>query len=92
MRTVLLVAWREFRQVIRTRGFWVGLMVLPVALSVTYFAQRVGGPPEGTAYMLVDASSRYGEAVRQRMEINHQREVLTELSRYEARWAGGKRQ
>ena len=88
MRAVLLVAWREFRQVVRTRGFWISLLVLPLALGVTYLGQRLGGSSGGTAYMLVDGTGRYGAAIRQRLEINHQRQVLIELSRYEARWLG----
>lgn len=92
MRAVLLVAWREFRQVVRTRGFWISLLVLPLAIGVTYLGQRLGGPAGGTAYMLVDGTSQYGAAIRQRLEINHQRQVLIELARYEARWLGAGRQ
>ncbi|MFC3080591.1 ABC transporter permease [Phenylobacterium terrae] len=88
MRAVLLIAWREFRQVVRTRGFWISLLVLPLALGVTYLGQRLGGPSGGVAYMLVDGTGQYGSAIRQRLEMGHQRQVLIELSRYEARWLG----
>ena len=45
MRYVLLIAWREFRQVVRTRAFWISLMVLPLALGVTFpFNVAVGIP------------------------------------------------
>lgn len=88
MRAVLLIAWREFRQVVRTRGFWISLLVLPLAIGVTYLGQRLGGPSGGTAYMLVDATGQYGPAIRERLEISHQRQVLMALSRYETRWLG----
>ena len=34
MRAALLVAAREFRQVVSTRGFWVTLLVVPLAITV----------------------------------------------------------
>ena len=38
MRAVLLVAAREVRQVLGTRGFWVMLLIVPLAIAISAFA------------------------------------------------------
>ena len=83
MRAVLLVAAREFRQVIGTRGYRVMLLVVPLALAVSGFASSSSRPrAESVAFTLVDASGYYGERLAQRLERDYQRQVLRGLSTY----------
>ena len=44
MRAVLLVAVREIRQVLGTRGFWVMLLIVPLALAASTFASSKLAP------------------------------------------------
>jgi ABC-type Na+ efflux pump permease subunit len=86
MRGALLVAAREFRQVVTTRGFWVTLLIVPIALAVSIFASVSFAPRNDVAYTIVDASGRYAPAVQHRLELNYQQQVLHDLSTYVERW------
>jgi ABC-2 type transport system permease protein len=86
MRDALLVAGREFRQVLATRGFWVTLLIVPFALAVSIFASAAFAPQTAVAFTVVDASGHYAAPIRQRLELNYQREVLRNLETYVQRW------
>ena len=86
MRRVLLVAERDYRQILANRGFWVMLLCVPLMIAASSVFGRVMKPPESIGYVLVDASGRYGAAVNQRLELDYQRAVLGDLSAYVQRW------
>jgi ABC-2 type transport system permease protein len=86
MRAALLVAIREFRLIVSTRGFWVTLLVVPLALAVSIAASTLFAPQPGAAFTLVDASGRYRPAIERRLELDYQREVLRGLATYVDRW------
>jgi len=89
MRSILLVAMREYRQIASTRGFWVMLLVLPVVIALTQVAGRFIRPNLNAAYVLVDVSGQYGEAIDRRIGINRERLELGDLSAYVQRWDVG---
>ena len=86
MRAVLLVAAREIRQVLGTRGFWVMLLIVPLALAVSTFASSKLAPERSSAFMIVDRSGRFAPELERRIELGYQQEVLRELSTYVERW------
>jgi ABC-2 type transport system permease protein len=87
MKRTLLVAAREYRQVASTRGFWVTLLALPIAIGISIMGSVLFRPPSGSAYMLIDQSeSRYGAAIERRLELDHERRVLSDLAAYVRRW------
>jgi ABC-2 type transport system permease protein len=86
MTPMLLVAGREFRQILATRSFWITLLILPLALVATQVATRFIAKPVGVAYVLVDAGGRYAPAIEARLRGDRDRQVLGELSAYAARW------
>lgn len=86
MRAVLLVAVREIRQVIGTRGFWVMLLIVPFALAVSGFASSKLGPERSSAFTIVDRTGRYAPEIERRVELGYQQAVLRGLSEYVARW------
>ena len=89
MRSILLIAIREYRQIASTRGFWVMLLVLPAVIAITQVAGRFMRPQLNSAYVLVDASNQYAPAIEHRIEINRQRFELSDLSAYVQRWEAG---
>ncbi|HEY8573777.1 ABC transporter permease [Phenylobacterium sp.] len=92
MNPMLLVAAREFRQIAATRSFWLTLLLLPLAIVLTQVSARMFKPAPGVAYVVVDETGRYAPAIERRIRLERQRQVLTELSTYAARWkvrAGG---
>ena len=87
MKRTLLVAVREYRQVASTRGFWITLLALPLAIGISILSSVLFRPPSGSAYILIDQSGgRYGAAIERRLELDHQRRVLTNLAAYVRRW------
>ena len=86
IRDILLVAWRDFRQVVSTRGFMITLLIVPVSIGVSVFATTRLTPQYNVAYTLYDASGRYGPGVERRLQLDYQREVLRNLSSYVERW------
>jgi ABC-2 type transport system permease protein len=86
MRDVLLVAAREFRQIVLTRGFWVLLLAVPAALAVSILGSAAFAPRSNMAFTVVDASGRYAPLIERRLQLDDRRQVLRALSGYAARW------
>ena len=87
MSQIALVALRDFSQVVRTRGFWVTLLIVPLAIGVSIFAATRFSPQYSTAWTIVDASGGgAGTRVERRLQLDTQREVLRNLSTYAEKW------
>ena len=86
MKNVLLVALREVRQVTGTRGFWIMLLAVPLALAISVFASSRLAPERSSAYTIVDRSGRFAPLLEQRLEYGYQQETLRDLSTYVERW------
>jgi ABC-type Na+ efflux pump permease subunit len=86
MNPVLLVALRDFLQVVRTRGFMIMLAVVPLAIAVSIFASTRFAPQNVVAYTVVDLSGGVGAAIERRVDMDYQREVLRNLTSYVDKW------
>jgi len=86
MNNILLVALREVRQVTGTRGFWIMLLAVPLALAISIFASSQLAPERSSAYTIVDRSGRFAPQLEQRLEYGYQQETLRDLSTYVERW------
>lgn len=89
MRNILLVAKREYKQIASTRGFWVMLLILPVVIGITQVAGRFFRPQLNSAYVLVDETGQFANAIERRIDLNWQRADLGDLSAYVQRWKAG---
>src|SRR6202012_4053749 len=86
MNARLLVALREFRQIIATRSFWLTLLLIPAAIAISQVSVRLLQPPPGVAVVVVDQTGRYQAAIQQRVVFDRDQEVLSDLAGYAARW------
>jgi ABC-2 type transport system permease protein len=86
MRAVLLVAQREFRQIVSTRGFWLMLLIVPLALAVSGFASSRLAPERTSAYSIVDETGQIAPRIEAELEQDYQRQSLRRLSAYVERW------
>ncbi|MGD0811992.1 MAG: ABC transporter permease [Verrucomicrobiota bacterium] len=70
MRFAFLVAWREYAENAKTRGFWIGLFMFPViiflSISVSVLLETKGTPVRH--YVLVDQSGQFASVVESRLE------------------------
>src|SRR5437899_219844 len=79
-----LVAWREYAENARTKGFWYGFFLLQVIL---FLSVRVPMLLETKAtpvryFILVDQSSNLASVVETRLDRLYQRQVLDALNEY----------
>jgi ABC-2 type transport system permease protein len=84
MRCAFLVAWREYAENARTKGFWIGLFLLPLILFLSGYVpvllERKGRPTRH--FVLVDQSGQFEKTVQDALEKRHQRRVFDALREY----------
>jgi ABC-2 type transport system permease protein len=83
---ILLVARRDFLQLVRTRAFKLTLLIVPALLGITAGATSFLRPPATVAYVMADEGGRFAPVIEQRLELDYQRQLLRDLSAYAARW------
>jgi ABC-2 type transport system permease protein len=89
MKYVFLVAWREYAENAKTKGFWIGLFLLPVILFLSAQAPIwLAEKATPTRYfVLVDQSDTLAPVIESNLERAHQRKVLAALNDYARKWA-----
>ncbi|WP_375290579.1 ABC transporter permease [Qipengyuania sp.] len=87
LRNILLVAGREFRQVIALKSFWLTLALIPVALALGPLLGDSLDDRDPDRIILIDRSGgAAAEAIEARLSFEADRQVLTDLSRYVRRY------
>lgn len=91
MKYAFLVAWREYVENARTKGFWLGMLLVPViiffSIQVPIWLQKKGTPTR--YYALVDQSETLAPVIQSRLERAYQRQVLAELNNYARKHQAG---
>ena len=83
MRVLGLIAWREYVENVKTKGFWLGVLLFPVIfIGIMLFSNKLATSAPTRHYVLIDQSGRYAEAVDAAIRREHQRRVLQEFARY----------
>ncbi len=92
MRRVFLIALREYHESARTKGFWIGLFLLPLFVIVGLLMMSWLDRATPIRYIAVnDQSGRYLSNVQQGMERLHQRDTLRALSEYAQKYTNRRR-
>lgn len=77
MRYAFLVAWREYAENVKTKGFWITIFIFPLMIWISFTA---GSWIEKTKavrhFVLLDQSSELEPAIDAALERLYQREVL----------------
>jgi ABC-2 type transport system permease protein len=84
MKFAYLVAWREYAENAKTKGFWIGIFVLPVILFLSIQAP-IWLDQKGTPvryYVLVDQSGSFERVVDAAVEKTYQKRTLEALKEY----------
>lgn len=83
MRVICLIAWREYLENVKTKGFWIGVLLVPIAFFIIFHvSSRLATTTPTRYYMLIDQSGLYGEAVESAIRREHQRRVMQDFMRY----------
>lgn len=84
MRNAFLVAFREYVENAKTKGFWIGIFMLPVVLVLSFqvpiFLEKRGAPIRH--FVLLDYSGQFEFVIEQALERQYQRTVLARLNEY----------
>src|SRR5262245_35147946 len=83
MRYALLVAWREFAENVKTKGFWIGILIFPLLIyaSITLSTVLEKSKPVRN-FVLVDQSGQLEASVDRALDRLHDRKLLGELANY----------
>ncbi len=80
MKMIGLVALREYGENVKTKGFWITIMIIPVILVGMFFLQVALQQATPQRYfILIDQSGQYAQAVTTAVERDHQRRILQEF-------------
>ena len=75
MKYIHLIAWREYAENAKTKGFWIGLLVVPLiifgSIQIPIWLQKKGTPTR--YYVLVDQSETLAPVIESRLERAQQR-------------------
>ncbi|NQV71166.1 MAG: ABC transporter permease [Pseudohongiella sp.] len=83
MNMIRLIAWHEYMENVKTKGFWVGILIFPLIFTAMYFLQTTLSNTVPTRYYLfIDQSGQYEQAVATAIERDHQQRVLQEFVGY----------
>jgi ABC-2 type transport system permease protein len=89
MKYALLVAWREYAESIKAKGFWISIFLMPMMLFLSIQApiwlEQKATPVR--YYVLVDQSKTLAPAIEAALEKNYQRRVLEALGDYSRRYS-----
>ncbi len=77
MTRTLLVAYREFLENVRTKGFWIGIAMMPIVLVLaTAVPILVETTREAKRYAVVDKTGQFGEALQEVIDRSDFRKLL----------------
>lgn len=87
MRYLWLVAWREFMENARTKGFWIGIFLFPLIIAVSgtlpVLISKKGVSTRH--YVLVDQTGEYAPLIRGEMSSRRQSQVEAALKAFARR-------
>lgn len=84
MKCALLVAAREYAENVKTKGFWIGIILLPIlmiaGIQVPRLLRERATPTR--YFALVDQSAELGEIIDAAVERHHARRVMRALAEH----------
>src|SRR6185295_10517456 len=83
MRYTLLIALREFIENTKTKGFWIGIFMLPLIMTVSIaVSTKLAKSEPSRNFVVVDQSGAFAEPIDHAIEWDYQKSVLQALGQY----------
>jgi ABC-2 type transport system permease protein len=93
MKYASLVAWREYAENAKTKGFWIGIFLVPFMLlcsiQIPILLEKKGTPTR--YFVLLDQSGKFDAVVESALEKTRGKQVLEALNEYARENLGGSR-
>jgi ABC-2 type transport system permease protein len=84
MKYSLLVAWREYSESVKAKGFWIGILVMPAmlffSLQVPVWLNKKAAPVR--YFTIVDQSGSFAPVLESKVETSYQKMVFGALNEY----------
>lgn len=88
MRNAWLVAFREYLENVKTKGFWIGIFIFPLLITVSLNAEKWLEKAKPTRhFVVVDDSGKFDAAIETALDRLHQRKVLETFGKYVKKYA-----
>lgn len=88
MKYAFLVAWREYAENARTKGFWIGIFLLPaillLSIQVPVWLEKKGTPIRH--FVVADQSGQFEPVIREAFEKAHQKAIVSAVRDYARNW------
>ena len=92
MKFAFLVALREYAENAKTKGFWLGILLVPMiiflSVQVPIWLEKKGTPTR--YFALVDQSGTLAPVIQERLEKSYQRQLFGALNEYARKQADTK--
>lgn len=83
MRFAMLIALREFSENAKTKGFWIGILMLPIVIGIAIAVSTIlAGASPARHFVLIDQSGDLGAAFEAEVERLHHQTLLDALAAY----------
>lgn len=84
MRNIGIVAWREFAENVKTKGFWIGIFMFPLILTLTVQVPIWLGKKAAPTrhFFVLDFSGEYLPAITNALHHDHANRVVDALREY----------
>ncbi|MDT8428708.1 MAG: ABC transporter permease [Pseudomonadales bacterium] len=83
LRVVGLIAQREYAENVRTKGFWIGVLLLPlIFIAIFLFSSLLASATPTRHFILIDQTGNYQPGITAAIQREHQRRVLQEFAAY----------
>jgi len=83
MRVIWLIAMREYSESVRTRGFWFGVLLVPLIFAgIFLFTGMLASSAPVRHFIAVDQSGVHGDTIASTIQREHQRRILTDFVAY----------
>jgi len=83
MRNTLLIALREFVENAKTKGFWIGIFMLPLIMVIGIgVSTKLARSEPSRHFVVIDQSGAFVEAIDHSIEWEYQKSVLQALGQY----------
>ena len=88
MRNAWLVAGREYGENVRTKGFWIGILIFPILITIGIKAESwLEGVKPTRNFVVVDQSGKFDSAIETALARLQEKAIAREFQSYSRKYS-----